>query len=123
MGGEMSSWESSQLWQLSSLAPMKEIPLIPGFENTSPEELRVLAYQAKGNAALMQAYVSLNTLLTSEQKENVQKNIVNVLLPNRHAGICESNTLLTSEQQKNVQKNMINVVLPNTLAGICESRF
>lgn len=58
VAGEMSSWESSGLWKLSALSPMKDYPLIPGFEDTSPEELRVGAYQAKHDPALMQEYVS-----------------------------------------------------------------
>ncbi|KAF2366211.1 Nucleoporin FG repeat [Trinorchestia longiramus] len=59
VSGEMSSWESAGLWQLSALCPMKEFPLIPGFEDTSYEELRVAAYTAKSNPTAMQEYQNM----------------------------------------------------------------
>ena len=57
----MISWDKTGLWQLSVLSPMKEGPLFPGFEDTSYEELRVSAYQAKSDPAAFQQYVSTAT--------------------------------------------------------------
>lgn len=62
VGAEMNTWEKTGQWLLSSLCPMKEYPLVPGFEDTSYEELRVAAYLACTDAAAMQEYVSSGNL-------------------------------------------------------------
>jgi len=59
VGAEMTSWDKSGMWQLSALSPLKECSLLPGFEDTSPEELRVGAYNAKENPTALQEYVSI----------------------------------------------------------------
>ncbi|KAB7497409.1 Nucleoporin-like protein 2, partial [Armadillidium nasatum] len=46
VANEMKLWESNGLWPLSCLAPLKEHPRIAEFHDTSPEELRVEAYEA-----------------------------------------------------------------------------
>ncbi|XP_047468926.1 nuclear pore complex protein Nup98-Nup96-like isoform X2 [Penaeus chinensis] len=52
VSGEMSQWERSGQWLLSSFAPLKSKPPISGFTDSSPEELRVQAYEAlKSNSS------------------------------------------------------------------------
>ncbi|MCL4122750.1 UNVERIFIED_CONTAM: hypothetical protein GTU68_015992, partial [Idotea baltica] len=46
VGTEMTVWEEKGLWLLSCLAPLRDHPLLVGFTDTSPEELRVEAYEA-----------------------------------------------------------------------------
>jgi len=49
VSGEMNQWERSGQWLLSSFTPLKTSGPIPGFVDTSPEELRIEAYNANKN--------------------------------------------------------------------------
>ena len=54
--GEMVSDENSGVYQMLTLSPIKDFNLIPGFDDTSSEELRVKASQAKQDPVLLQEY-------------------------------------------------------------------
>ncbi|XP_026754650.2 uncharacterized protein LOC113514746 [Galleria mellonella] len=56
-------------WLLSSYAPFKEKPVFPGILDLSPEEARLLIYEAKANNTLGQAISYMNNLY----KETRQK--------------------------------------------------
>ncbi|XP_071538777.1 uncharacterized protein [Panulirus ornatus] len=82
VSGEMNQWERSGQWLVSCFAPLKAHPLIPGFSDFSPEELRVLAYKAlKTNTSnsyqthwneLQQRYKQLREALKMSSQEAVQ---------------------------------------------------
>ena len=46
VSGEMNQWERSGQWLFSSFTPLKSHPLLAGFSDLSPEELRIKAYEA-----------------------------------------------------------------------------
>ncbi|KAK7074146.1 hypothetical protein SK128_003969 [Halocaridina rubra] len=49
LSGEMTQWERSGQWQFSSFTPLKAHPMLAGFSDVSPEELRTQAYEALKN--------------------------------------------------------------------------
>ncbi|KAI5634916.1 hypothetical protein NE865_12399 [Phthorimaea operculella] len=49
-------------WILSSYAPFKEKPVIPGISDLSPEEARLFIYEAKANNNVDQAIAYINNL-------------------------------------------------------------
>ncbi|KAK3877586.1 hypothetical protein Pcinc_017701 [Petrolisthes cinctipes] len=46
VSGEMTQWERSGQWLVSSFSPLKGHPPFSGFHDTSPEEFRLKAYEA-----------------------------------------------------------------------------
>jgi len=55
---DMTGAEKGGQWLLSCYAPYKEKPAFPGFEDQSPEEIRLGFYEAQKNGAVEQ-YVSI----------------------------------------------------------------
>ncbi|XP_068240669.1 uncharacterized protein [Palaemon carinicauda] len=79
---EMSQWERNGQWLFSSFTPLKSHPLLAGFSDHSPEEMRVVAYEAlKTNTSsayqdqwnkLQQQYKQLRDALRSQTPDAYQ---------------------------------------------------
>lgn len=72
---EMKTWEASKMWPFSVLGFEKDSPCIPGFDDVSPEELRLEAYEAEKTGNI-QAYVQKVEGLVNDlnNKRNEVKN-------------------------------------------------
>lgn len=72
---EMKTWETSKMWPFSVLGFEKDTPCIPGFEDVSPEELRLEAYEAEKSGNI-QLYVQKIEGLVNDlnNKRNELKN-------------------------------------------------
>ncbi|KAK3088881.1 hypothetical protein FSP39_024958 [Pinctada imbricata] len=68
---EMTEWEKNKMWPFSCMAFEKEAPCIPDFVDTSPEELRLAAYEAlKDNN--IQPYIQQVQSLSEEYSKKRQ---------------------------------------------------
>lgn len=82
VSGEMNQWERSGQWLLSSFTPLKTSAPIPGFVDTSPEELRIEAYNAN----------KTNTFATYQSQWND--------LQNKHKQLREALKMSTPEAKE-----------------------
>ncbi|XP_030764651.1 nucleoporin-like protein amo1 [Sitophilus oryzae] len=76
--------EKGGQWLLSCYAPYKEKPAFPGFEDTSPEEIRLGFYEAQKNGTLDQYKQQLQGLHQRELAkiralQNPDKEVINIL--------------------------------------------
>ncbi|XP_055996656.1 nucleoporin NUP42-like isoform X3 [Ostrea edulis] len=66
---EVKEWERNKMWPLSCIGFEKDSPCVPDLEDTSPEELRHLAYEAQKSNSF-QGYVDyVKNLLTDFNKK------------------------------------------------------
>lgn len=75
LGTEVKTWEASKMWPFSVLGFEKDSPCIPGFEDVSPEELRMEAYEAEKTGNI-QSYIQKVEGLVNDlnNKRNELKN-------------------------------------------------
>uniref|UniRef100_A0A8C8AJ47 Nucleoporin NUP42 n=1 Tax=Otus sunia TaxID=257818 RepID=A0A8C8AJ47_9STRI len=67
---DMETWESSKQWKFSSYSPMKEKPNVSGFQDISPEELRLEYYNCRANNNI-QNYMDSVQQLSNQWKNNL----------------------------------------------------
>ncbi|GFR89844.1 nucleoporin-like protein 2 [Elysia marginata] len=62
---EMKRWEESKMWPFSCISVEKDLQSLPDFQDTSPEEMRYMAYQCKAQGS-MDPYIKKFQALISE---------------------------------------------------------
>ncbi|KAM9199731.1 nucleoporin NUP42 [Mergus octosetaceus] len=67
---DMEIWESSGQWMFSSYSPMKDKPNITGFQDFSPEELRLECYNCRANSSA-QTYLNSVQQLVKDWKDRL----------------------------------------------------
>ncbi|XP_052549699.1 nucleoporin NUP42 [Tympanuchus pallidicinctus] len=60
---DMASWESSRQWMFSCYSPMKDKPNVSGFQDFSPEEVRLEYYKCSANSNTENYINSVNQLV------------------------------------------------------------
>ncbi|XP_068530285.1 nucleoporin NUP42 isoform X2 [Anas acuta] len=74
---DMEIWESSGQWMFSSYSPMKDKPNITGFQDFSPEELRLECYNCRANSSAQTYLNSVQQLVKGWKDRLLQLKTLN----------------------------------------------
>ncbi|XP_068617908.1 nucleoporin NUP42-like [Battus philenor] len=103
-------------WIISSYAPFKEKPIYPGLSDLSPEEARLLIYEAKANNNLEQAVAYMDNLFLESRRKYEQLlqptvntiNILRSLYKGENAMQASSQTLNANNNASSIFRSAVN---------------